>query len=231
MKQTFGFALRIVSFITIPAAVGLICCASRSSRCYSSTDEFVARVDRADGQRAALLFAGTAGVRGDQADHADVLFDAGHDDAAQVGAYALALNIVLNAAFLLFVFGAICRTGARRWRVRSRLISILLLLFLIFRGRYGGLGARAILRFARQDGGLRGGDGGGVHTRLCGYSNFAAIAHVRRAGGTAGGDDRGFDGSLFRLGMAAAVRRAAGISSSVAAQRAGAQVSDADVEI
>ena len=59
---------------------------------------------------------------------------------ARVGAYALALHVVLESIFLLFYSGAISGTAARRWRVRSRHISILRALFLVFRGRYGSAG-------------------------------------------------------------------------------------------
>ncbi len=69
MKHTFGFALRIVSFITIPAARGVDSAAEADHSGAISARAIRGGVDLADGERAALLFAGTAGVCGDQADH------------------------------------------------------------------------------------------------------------------------------------------------------------------
>ena len=59
MKRTFGFALRIVSFITIPAAVGLVLLRGPITQVLFQHGAVHGRVHRAYGARAALLFAGT----------------------------------------------------------------------------------------------------------------------------------------------------------------------------
>ncbi len=96
-----------------------------SDRCSSFSARTIhGRVHAFDRACAALLFAGTAGVCRDQADHHGVLFLAGYRDAGANRTYALGMNIALNSVFLLFFFSAIFRTEALRWRVRWRLISI-----------------------------------------------------------------------------------------------------------
>ena len=128
MKHTFGFALRVVSFITIPAAVGLILLRVPIMQVLFQHGEFMARIHRAHGPRAAVLFAGIAGVRGHQADHADVLLDARYAHAGESG--RIRAGPARSAEYHpALTSGDTCGTPARRWPARSRPILISLRYF------------------------------------------------------------------------------------------------------
>ena len=124
MKRTFGFALRIVSFITIPAAVGLILLRKPIIQVLVSARAIRGGVDFADGERAALLRSRAAGVCGDQVDQPDVLLGEGYGDAREDRRLrAWRATSCSTRRFCCSRF-ATFRMAARRWPVRSRLISI-----------------------------------------------------------------------------------------------------------
>ncbi len=217
MKQTFGFALRVASFITIPAAVGLILLRVPDYASALSARRVHGAFHGAHGSRAAVLFAGTAGVRGHQIDYADVLLDARHADADESGSLcSLVLHVALNFV-LLFGFGRYL------WNASPALASSLAAyfnfaaLFLIFRGRYGSLGAAAIFSSLGK-------------MALCAVAMsavcFAALkySHLADAGAFSGEsrvarrDHRRFVGNLFRLGLGVALRGIAGIVPAAAAR-------------
>ena len=120
------------------------------------------------------------------------------------------MNIVLNAMFLLFFFGQLSN-GSPALASSLAAYFNFVLLFLLFRKRYGRLGSARAGWLAWQDGRLRRGDGGG------GIRGSAILAHLRRChhvlaqAGAAGGDDPGLDGGLFWAGVAAEVRGAVGM--------------------
>ena len=78
---------------------------------------------------------------------------------ARVGAYALGVNVLLNAVFLLFAFRYLSN-GSPALASSLAAYFNFVLLFVFFRKRYGALGFRGVAASLGQDGGLRGGDGG-----------------------------------------------------------------------
>jgi putative peptidoglycan lipid II flippase len=144
MKQTFGFALRIVSFITIPAAIGLILLRVPITQVLFQHGEFGARSTALTSH--ALLFYSLGLPAFAAIKLITPMYYSTHDTLTptKVGIYSLALHILLNV-FLLFAFGRYL------WNASPALASSLsayfnfAALFVIFRGRYGRLGAAAIL--------------------------------------------------------------------------------------
>ena len=144
MKQTFGFALRVVSFITIPAAVGLILLRVPITQVLFQHGEFMAESTALTSH--ALLFYSLGLPAFAAIKLITPMYYSTQDTMtpAKVGAYALALHLLLNF-ILLFAFGRFL------WNASPALASSLAAyfnfaaLFLVFRGRYGALGARAIL--------------------------------------------------------------------------------------
>jgi putative peptidoglycan lipid II flippase len=143
MKQTFAFALRVASFITIPAAVGLILLRVPITQVLFQHGEFMARSTALTAH--ALLFY-SLGLPAFAAIRLITPMYYSTQDTltpAKVGACAVVLHVALNIV-LLFGFGRYL------WNASPALASSLAAyfnfaaLFLIFRGRYGSLGSAAI---------------------------------------------------------------------------------------
>ena len=123
MKHTFGFSLRIVSFITIPAAVGLILLRGPIIQVLFQHGQFVAESTSLTAH--ALLFY-SLGLPAYAAIRLITPMYYSTQDTmtpARVGAVRSGMNIVLNGCSCYFF--RIFRTAVPRWRVRSRLISTL----------------------------------------------------------------------------------------------------------
>jgi putative peptidoglycan lipid II flippase len=145
MKRTFGFSLRIVTFITVPAAVGLILLRQPIIQVLFQHGHFTAE-STALTTRALFYYSlglpAFAGVK-----LIAPMYYSTQDTAtpARTGAYALGLNIALNAFFLLFFF----RTLSNGSPALASSIAAYFnfgALFVLFRKRYGRLGASALLR-------------------------------------------------------------------------------------
>jgi putative peptidoglycan lipid II flippase len=144
MKRTFGFGLRIVSFITIPAAIGLILLRVPITEVLFQHGEFGARSTALTSH--ALLFYSLGLPAFAAIKLIAPMYYSTHDTMTptKVGIYTLGLHIALNV-ILLFAFGRYL------WNASPALASSLAAyfnfaaLFVIFRGRYGRMGARAIL--------------------------------------------------------------------------------------
>lgn len=144
MKRTFGFALRIVSFITIPAAVGLVLLRVPITQVLFQHGAFMA--DSTALTAHALLFYSLGLPAFAAIKLITPMYYSTQDTLtpAKVGAYAVALHVLLNIV-LLFAFGRFL------WNSSPALASSLAAyfyfgaLFWIFRGRYGKLGTRTIL--------------------------------------------------------------------------------------
>ena len=118
MKHTFGFSLRIVSFITIPAAVGLILLRRPIIQVLFQHGRFVAESTSLTAHALFFYSLGLAGVCRDQAHHADVLLDAGYVDARARRRLGARRRTSFSMRFSCCSFSARFRTAARRWPVR-----------------------------------------------------------------------------------------------------------------
>jgi putative peptidoglycan lipid II flippase len=143
MKQTFGFALRVASFITIPAAMGLILLRVPITQVLFQHGEFMARSTALTAH--ALLFYSLGLPAFAAIKLITPMYYSTQDTLTptKVAVYTLALHVVLNIV-LLFGFGRYL------WNASPALASSLAAyfnfgaLFVIFRGRYGRLGALRI---------------------------------------------------------------------------------------
>jgi putative peptidoglycan lipid II flippase len=144
MKHTFAFSLRIVSFITIPAAVGLVLLRRPIIQVLFQHGQFGPSSVSLTAH--ALLFCSLAlpafaGIR-----LITPMYYSTQDTMtpALVGVCALGLNITLNAVFLLFFFRTLSNGSPA---LASSLTAYFNFgaLFFLFRKRYGRLGARGLI--------------------------------------------------------------------------------------
>jgi putative peptidoglycan lipid II flippase len=143
MKRTFGFSLRVVSFIAIPAAVGLILLRQPIIQVLFQHGKFAA--DSTALTVRALFFYALGLPAFAAIKLITPMYYSMHDTMtpARVGAYALGLNIILNAAFLIF-FLRYLSNGSPALASSLAAYFNFTLLFLIFRKRHGRLGARGL---------------------------------------------------------------------------------------
>ncbi len=144
MKKTFGFALRIVSFITVPAAVGLVILREPIIRVLFEHGRFVAASTRLTA-RALLYYA--LGLPAFAAVKLIVpAFYSTQDTKTpvRVAAYSLVLNLALNTLFLLYFFKRFQNGGPALATSLAGYFNFLML-FVIFRLRFGRLGTFEIL--------------------------------------------------------------------------------------
>lgn len=143
MKHTFGFALRIVSFITIPAALGLILLRRPIIQVLFQHGKFVAESTSLTAN--ALLYYSLGLPAFAAIKLITPMYYSAQDTMtpARIGAYALGANIALNAAFLLFAFRYLSN-GSPALASSLAAYFNFLLLFAFFRKRYGALGARGL---------------------------------------------------------------------------------------
>jgi len=145
MRKTFGFALRMVLFVTIPAAAGLILLREPIVQVLFQHGKFSAQ-STALTSRALLYYSmglpGFAGIK-----LVTPLFYSLKDTATpvRVGVYALALNIVLNLIFIA-LFSASLSNGGPALATSIAAYMNFSVLLAIFRARFGTVGARAIAR-------------------------------------------------------------------------------------
>ncbi len=144
LKKTFGFSLRIVSFITIPAAVGLMVLREPIIRVLFEHGRFVASSTRLTA-RALLYYA--LGLPAFAAIKLIVpAFYSTKDTRTpvRVAAYTLLLNIALNVVFLVLLFPRVQNGGPALATSLAAYFNILVL-FAVFRMRFGRLGTVEIL--------------------------------------------------------------------------------------
>jgi putative peptidoglycan lipid II flippase len=143
MKRTFGFSLRIVSFIAIPAAVGLMLLRQPIVQVLFQHGKFVAE---STALTARALFYYSLGLPAFAAIRLITpMYYSMHDTMtpAKVGAYALALNILFNSLFLVF-FLRYLSNGSPALASSLAAYFNFVLLFAVFRKRHGRLGARGL---------------------------------------------------------------------------------------
>jgi putative peptidoglycan lipid II flippase len=144
MKKTFTFALRIVSFITIPATVGLIVLREPIIQVLFQHGEFVARSTQLTA-RALMYYA--VGLPAFAAIKLIVpAFYSTQDTRTPVivAAYALVVNIILNTLFLKTFFQTFYNGGPAFATSLAAYFNFFLL-FVIFRRRFGRLGTWEVL--------------------------------------------------------------------------------------
>jgi putative peptidoglycan lipid II flippase len=145
MKKTFTFALRIVSFITIPATVGLIVLREPIIQVLFQHGEFVERSTQLTA-RALMYYA--VGLPAFAAIKLIVpAFYSTQDTKTpvKVAAYALVVNIILNTLFLKTFFQTFYNGGPAFATSLAAYFNFFLL-FGIFRRRFGRLGTWEVLR-------------------------------------------------------------------------------------
>jgi putative peptidoglycan lipid II flippase len=176
MKRTFGFSLRMVSFITVPAAVGLILLREPIIQVLFQHGRFTA-TSTALTTRALFYYSlglpAFAGVK-----LIAPMYYSTQDTAtpARTGAYALGLNIALNAFFLLFFFRALSN-GSPALASSIAAYFNFGALFYLFRKRYGRMGARSLLQSLCKIAACAAGMGLAAYGTLR-VSHFAQARHV-----------------------------------------------------
>ena len=181
MKHTFEFAVRVVSFITIPAAVGLILLRVPITKVLFEHGKFMSESTALTAH--ALLYYSLGLPAFAAIKLITPMYYSTHDTMTptRVGVYSLCLHIGLNAV-LLFAFSRYL------WNASPALASSLAayfnfaLLFYIFRGRYGAMGARGIISSVSKMAICAAVMAGACLAALR-YSDFANMGHVlSRAG-------------------------------------------------
>ena len=144
MKQTFGFSLRIVSFVAIPAAVGLILLRHPIIQVLFQHGAFV---PESTALTARALFYYSLGLPAFAAIKLITPMYYSTQDTmtpARIGAYSLILNIALNTIFLFLMFRYFSN-GSPALASSIAAYFNFVALFVIFRRRYGRLGARGLI--------------------------------------------------------------------------------------
>jgi putative peptidoglycan lipid II flippase len=144
MKKTFGFSLRIVSFITVPAAVGLLVLREPIIRVLFQHGRFGVESTHLT---ARALFYYAMGLPAFAAVKLIVPAFYSTQDThtpVRVAAYSLALNIGLNTLFLVLFFKTF-QNGGPAFATSLTGYFNFLMLFIIFRLRFGRLGTLEIL--------------------------------------------------------------------------------------
>jgi len=140
MKHTFGFSLRIVSFITIPAAAGLILLRHAIIQVLFQHGQFVTESTFLTAR--ALLYYSFGLPAFAAVKLITPMYYSAQDTwtPARVGAMSLGVNILLNTMFLLFFFRALSNGGPALASALAAYFQFAML-FLWFRKRYGRMGA------------------------------------------------------------------------------------------
>ena len=144
MKRTFGFSLRIVSFITIPAAVGLVILREPIVQVLFQHGLFVAESTRLTAR--ALLYY-SMGLPAFAAVKLIVpAFYSTQDTSTpvRIGVITLVVNILLNLLFVFYFFPKFQNGGPALASALASYFNVLIL-FMVFRLRFGRLGTWEIL--------------------------------------------------------------------------------------
>ncbi len=144
MKRTFGFSLRIVSFITIPAAVGLVILREPIVQVLFQHGQFVAESTRLTAR--ALLYY-SIGLPAFAAVKLIVpAFYSTQDTSTpvRVAGITVVANIALNLIFLFYFFAKFKNGGPALASALAAYLNVAIL-FTIFRLRFGRIGTVEIL--------------------------------------------------------------------------------------
>lgn len=185
MKNVFGFSLRIASFITIPAAVGLILLRKPIIQVLFQHGQFSAGSTSLTAH--ALLFY-SLGLPAYAAIRLITPMYYSTQDTmtpARLGAYTLGMNVLLNAIFLVF-FLRYLSNGSPALASSLAAYFNFVMLFVIFRKRFGLLGTRDLITSIAKMTACATAMAGVI---LAGarYLDFAAVDHLFRQAALLGG--------------------------------------------
>jgi putative peptidoglycan lipid II flippase len=145
LKRTFTFAVRIVAYITIPAAVGLMILREPIIRMLFQHGQFVAESTRLTARPLLYYAAGLPALACVKL-IVPAFYSAGDTRTPVIVAgISFVLNIVLNFIFLEFLFKRFQNGGPALATVLATIFDFFALFF-IFRLRYGSLGTFQIIR-------------------------------------------------------------------------------------
>ena len=164
MAATFGFALRVVSFVTLPAAAGLILLASRS--CGIVHTEIRASSTALTLRPLLFYSLGLPVFAAVRASGARLLLAAGHGDTGAIAAVALAVNIGANTIFLQWLWKSLSNGGPALATALAAYVNICAL-SVIFGGGFGRVGRAGRCSGRSRESPLRIGDGHRVCARCC----------------------------------------------------------------
>jgi len=144
LKETISFSVRLVCFVTIPAMIGMMMLSQPIVRVLFQHGRFVAESTLLTAW--ALIFYALALPAISIAKLIVQAFYATKDTKTPVwvAAFVLVLNIALNSMFLFLFFPQLRNAGPALATAVSAYVNFVSL-FVIFRKRYGRIGARAIL--------------------------------------------------------------------------------------
>ncbi len=174
MKKTFTFSLRIVSFITIPAMVGLVILREPIVQVLFQHGLFVAESTRLTAR--ALLYY-SMGLPAFAAVKLIVpAFYSTQDTRTpvRVAVFTLLVNILLNVIFLFYFFAKFKNGGPALASALAGYFNVAVL-FVIFRLRFGRLGTRDVLLLDRKDRPVRRDHGRSCAGAALQYSQFDMI--------------------------------------------------------
>src|SRR5712672_676953 len=145
LKKTLTFSVRIVAFITIPAALGLIILREPIIRVLFQHGQFVAESTRLTA-RALLYYAVGLPALATVKLVVPAFYSTGDTRTPViVASMSLMINLVLNVVFLQFFFKRV-QNGGPALATAIACFFDFFALFIIFRLRYGALGTMEILR-------------------------------------------------------------------------------------
>jgi putative peptidoglycan lipid II flippase len=145
LKKTLSFSVRIVAFITVPAALGLMILREPIIRVLFQHGQFVAESTRLTA-RALLYYAvGLPALASVKLIVPAFYSTRDTRTPVVVASISLVLNIILNILFLNFFFKRVQNGGPALATAIACFVDFFAL-FIIFRLRYGSLGGRQILR-------------------------------------------------------------------------------------
>jgi putative peptidoglycan lipid II flippase len=139
MKHTFGFSIRVVSFLAIPAAVGLVLLRQPIIQVLFQHGAFTA-------ESTALFYYSLGLPAFAVIKLITPMYYSTHDTMtpARVGVWSLGLNVLLNLVFLLF-FLRFLSNGSPALASSIAAYFNFVALFLIFRKRYGTLASPGLI--------------------------------------------------------------------------------------
>ncbi len=144
MKRTLGFSVRIVSFITIPAAIGIVLLRQPIVRVRSQTWPLRSRIHAINRMGAGFLRNGIPAISAGEINRSGILFHTRHANAGLGGGRSFGAERSPNIAFLMLFFSHL-RNGGPALATVIAAYANCAILFIVFRQRYGRIGGKEIL--------------------------------------------------------------------------------------